>query len=465
MHVDDNAHITDIPHVYTILFLVIILCSLATWLVPAGRYERAEGRTSSYEIVPGTYRPVEPSPANMADVLTTVYRGMVSAGDVVFFLFITFPSIAIVAATGVFHALIAKTLALLREGARIWVIPLFIFMIGMASSTLSVFEEMFAFIPLFVGVSISMGYDALVGMSIVALGIGIGYSGACLNPFTVGIAQQIAGLELFSGAGYRIFCHIAMAAAASAYVMLYAARIAKDPSKSLLHGVKGKKPGIGKKINAEYPLTMRHIFVLLVLVFGIGSIVWGIIHRGWFFEQLTAIYLFIGIASGLIMGWPPDRISHVWAESAKEITSTCLKIALAKGVVLILNDAAILDTLVYWLTLPLSKMPRWAAAEAMLAIQTLINFFVPSGLGQVVVSMPIMAPLADALGISRQTAVLAFQFGDGLSNILWITGSMPVICSFAKVSPRKWMRWFLPLFALIYAVQSLCMAGALVIGY
>ncbi|MDR3279323.1 MAG: TIGR00366 family protein [Synergistaceae bacterium] len=465
MHVDDDAHITGIPHVYTTLFLVIILCSLATWIIPAGRYERINERDGVYEIVPGTYRPVESSPAAPTDTLTTVYRGMVSAGDTVFFLFITFSSIAIVVATGAFHALIAKLLTILKGEARIFVIPLFIFMIGFASSTMSVFEEMFPFIPLFVGVSVAMGYDALVGMSIVALGIGIGYSGSSFNPFTVGIAQQIAGIDLFSGAWYRVFCHIIMATVASLYVMIYAARVARDPSKSLLHETHRRNVHIEEKINAEYPLTFRHILVLIVLAFGIALIVWGVTRKGWFFEQLTAIYLFIGITSGLIMGWSPDKISHVWAEGAKEITSTCLKIALAKGVVLILSDSNTLDTLVYWLTIPLARMPRWAAAEAMLAVQTAINFFVPSGLGQVAVSMPIMAPLSDALNISRQTAVLAFQFGDGLSNILWITGSMPIICKFARVSPRKWLRWFVPLFAIIYAVQSLCMAGALYIGY
>jgi uncharacterized ion transporter superfamily protein YfcC len=204
---------------------------------------------------------------------------------------------------------------------------------------------------------------------------------------------------------------------------------------------------------------------MLAVVIGIGIIVWGVVTRGWLFQQLSAVYLGLAIVSGAIMGWPPDKISHIWAEGASQITSTCLKVALAKGVLLILQDALILDTVIKWMAAPLLAMPRWAAAEAMLFVQTAINFFVPSGSGQAVVSMPIMVPISDLAGISRQTAVLAFQFGDGLSNIMWITGSMPIICNFAKVPPRVWIRWFLPLFLMLIAVQMLCIAGALAIDY
>jgi uncharacterized ion transporter superfamily protein YfcC len=470
MHVvEDDAHRTGIPHVYTTLFVVIILCALATWVIPAGRYERAPDKAGVHEIViPDTYRQVEASPVGAAETMYTIYAGMVSAADTVFFLFITFPSIALVVKTGAFHALIARLITAFSGGSRVLVIPLFITIIGAASSTMSVFEEMFAFIPLFVAVAISMGYDALVGMSIVALGIGIGYSGSCLNPFTVGVAQRMMGLDLFSGAAYRIFCHAAMALVASSYVMIYASRIARDPTRSLLCGDKRRVARLEEMItaeNAEYKLTKRRVMVLFVMLLGLASIVFGVTRKGWFFEQLTAVYLLIGILSGLSMRWTPDKISTIWAEGAKEITSTCLKIALARGIVLIWIDANILDTVIYWLSGLLAKLPRVAAAEAMLMIQTLMNFFIPSGLGQVAVSMPIMGPLSDALGISRQTAVLAFQFGDGISNILWITGSMPVICNFAKVSPRVWLRWFFPLFCLIFATQMLCMAGALAIGY
>lgn len=465
MHVDDDAHVTGIPHVYTTLFIIIIFAALATWVIPSGEFERAVIESSGSFIIPETYHPTDSNPFGVMQTLSAVYNGMLTSANTVFFIFIAFASINVMVSTGAFHALIARLLSMFTEHKQILVIPLFIFLIGMASSTIAVFEEMFPFVPLFVAVAVSMKYDALVGMSIVALGIGLGYSGSCLNPFTIGIAQNLADLPPFSGAAYRFFCHIVMVIVASGYVMIYAIRVSHYPKRSLLYGHKSQVADIHKKVFHEHSMSIRHGLVLVILFIGIITIVFGVMDYGWYFEQLSAVYLIMAISSGLVMGWTPDKISHKWAEGAAEITSTCLKIALAKGIILILGEARILDTLIYWISAPLVSLPRWVAAEAMLVLQTLINFFVPSGSGQAVVSMPVMVPLADLLGISRQTAVLAFQFGDGISNILWLTGSMPIICKFAKVPPRKWLKFFLPLFALIFFVQMLCIAGALAINY
>ena len=465
MHVEDDSHVTGIPHVYTTLFAIIVIAALATWVVPGGRYDRKFNEYGNFSIVPNTYHEVKADPLGPMRVLSTVYRGMVQAADAVFFVFVAFASIAVVVSTGAFHALISRLLGVFRGHLQILMIPLFITLIGMASSTIAVFEEMFPFIPLFVAVAAAMGYDALVGMAIVALGIGLGYSGAFLNPFTVGIAQNLAGLPPFSGAQFRIFCHVVMIMVASGYVMIYAIRVLHNPENSLLYGHKKSLGVIEHKVFEEHPMHMRHVFVLLIMLVGIGSIIWGVTRRGWFLEQLTAVYLAMAIVSGAVMGWSPDKIAHRWAEGAAEITSTCLKIAMAKGVILVLDGGNILDTLIHWIASPLLTLPQWMAAEAMLALQTILNFFVPSGSGQAVVSMPIMVPLADLLGISRQIAVLAFQFGDGLSNIIWLTGSMPIICKFAKVPPRVWLKWFTPLFGLLFCTQMLCIAVALAIGY
>lgn len=465
MHVQDDGHATGIPHVYTILFFIIILAAFATWIVPAGQFDRSVTSTKELVIQPHTYERVERNPFGPMDTLSAIYKGMTVAADVVFFVFIAFASIAVAVKTGAFHALIAQLLRRFQGRWRILVIPIFITLIGMASSTISVFEEMFPFIPIFVGVATAMRYDALVGMGIVALGIGLGYSGSFLNPFTVGIAQNIAGLPPFSGAGYRIFCHFFMIVVASVYIMIYASRISHHPEKSSVRDVDLGYLHFDRHSIVELSLSRRQTMVLVIMLLGIGTLIWGMRNQNWYFAEITAVYLFIGIGSGLAMGWSPDKIAHKWADSASEITSTCLKIAMAKGILAILSEGHILDTIIYWFSEPLSHMPRWLAAEAMLLLQTAINFFVPSGPGQAVVSMPIMVPVSDVLGISRQTAVLAFQFGDGLSNVLWITGSMPIICKFAHVPPRKWLAWFFPLFCLLLLTQMICIAGALAIGY
>ena len=465
MHVDDDAHVTGIPHVFTALFALIILSMIATWIVPAGKLEKNPDLLHGIVFASQTYQEADSNPVGVMKALTTIYRGMVSAADTVFFVFITFSSISLMVSTGAFHAFIASLLCYFKGSTKILMIPLFITLIGMASSTIAVFEEMFPFIPLFVAIAIAMKYDALVGMSIVALGIGLGYSGAFLNPFTVGIAQNLAGLPPFSGAVFRIGCHLLMIAVASAYVMAYAIRISRKPEKSLMQGEKEAEVPIDGEVFAEHPLHARHGVILAIMLLGGVAIIWGVYRTNWSFEQLSSVYFCMALASGFVMGWSPNKIAHKWAESAAQITSTCLKIALAKGIVLILNNANVLDTIVYWTACPLMQLPKWGGAISMLAMQTIMNFFVPSGAGQAAVSMPIMIPVSDLLGISRQTAVLAYQFGDGLSNVLWLTGSMPIICKFAKVRPYKWLQWFIPLFCVLFLVQAFCISIALWIDY
>lgn len=462
MDLDNHNQSTGIPHVYTILFFIIILAAAATWFVPSGQYVRHVGEFGSV-IVPNTYHHVEGQSFGFMQTLSTIYRGMISSGETVFFIFIAFASISVIVATGAFHDIISKVLTYFGGPRRILIIPTFITIIGMLSSSTAVFEEMFSFVPLFVAVAMAMRYDALVGMAIVSLGIGLGYSGSFLNPFTVGVAQHLAELPPFSGAQYRIFCHIVMILVASGYVMVYAMRVAHDPSRSLMPN--HEPPSQSSTSFGSDELGPRHVAVLLIMVAGVGAIIVGVRMYGWFFEQISAVYLLMGISSGLVMGWSPDRIAHKWADSACLITPVCLKVALAKGIVLILDEAKIMDTIINVLAMPLLAMPRWVAAEAMLVVQTILNFFIPSGAGQAVVSMPLMIPLADLIGMSRQTAILAFQFGDGLSNLLWLTGSMPIICRFARVPPRRWLRFFIPLFFMIYVVQMFCIAGALAIGY
>lgn len=465
MAAHDETHLTGIPHVFTTLFIIIVIAAISTWIVPSGEFARVSRDSGVGVIVPGSYESMEAKPFGPMAAVSAVYRGMISAADIVFFVFMAFASITVTVKTGAFHVLIAQLLRLIDGRFRILVIPLFITLIGAASSTIAVFEEMFPFIPVFVGVATAMRYDALVGMSIVALGIGLGYSGSFLNPFTVGIAQNIAGLTPFSGAWYRIFCHVLMIVVASGYVMLYALRVSRSPEKSRVADIDIRNHHFDRHAIAELKLSPRQLKVLLIIVAGIAAIIWGMRVRGWFFPEIAAVYVFMAIASGLAMGWSPDKISHMWADSAAEIVSTCLKIAMAKGIIMILSEGRVLDTIIFWFVAPLSAMPRWFAAEAMLVFQTILNFFVPSGPGQALVSMPIMIPVADAMGISRQVAVLAYQFGDGLSNVLWISGSMPIICKFAQVPPRKWISWFFPLFCLLFLTQMLCIAVALAIGY
>ena len=435
-----------VPHIYVLLAGIIFICAIGTWVLPAGEFERKANEAGRMLVVPGTYHAVEANPIGFMDLLLSVYKGMNDAAGVVFFVFIAYASIGLVIKTGAFNGLLASMLRCLKGRVKVLIIPIFMILVGVGSSTVGMFEETYPFIPIFVGIATAMGYDAIVGMAIIGLAAGVGYSGAAMNPFTVGIAQSIAELPPLSGAGYRIFCHAAMVVVASAYTMHYALKVEKDPTKSIVYG-----DDIGSlKMDAndleKSPFGYREMSILLSLAVGIVVIVWGVKIKGWYFGEIAAAFLFMGLLAGGIIGWRPSEIAAKWADGLSEIAMAAIMIGIARGILIVLREGRIIDTIVYALSMPLGMIPRWAAAQTMLVIQTMINFVIPSGSGQAATSMPIMAPLSDLLGISRQISVLAFQFGDGLSNILWPTASMPILCGLARVKIDRWLKWFVPLF-------------------
>ncbi len=457
------------PHIYVLLFSIIVIAALASWVLPAGEFERVVNDAGRTVVVPGTYATVESSPVGLFQMFQCIYNGMVDGAGVILFVFVSYASIGLIISSGAFNGLIAGILRRTRGNARLMIIPLFMALLGAISSTIGCFEELLPFIPIFVTLAVALGYDALVGMSIVALGVGLGYSGAAMNPFTVGIAQDIAELTPLSGAGFRIFCHAVMIAVASAYVIRYGMKIQKTPTASLVYGetVLGGNASDLTDTDAleNHPFGTREKLVLLTLVVGIGVIVWGAFTYGWYFTEMSACFMIIGLVSAIIMGWSPNTIGEKLATSFSDIAMACMMIGFARGILSVLTAGNIIDTVVYGLSLPLTGLPTWLAGEAMLIVQSILNFLVPSGSGQATISMPIMTALSDVLGVSRQVAVLAFQMGDGLSNTMWPTAFAPVIAGLAGVKLSTWWKWYTPLFLLMVVTQMALIAVAVAIGF
>jgi uncharacterized ion transporter superfamily protein YfcC len=191
----------------------------------------------------------------------------------------------------------------------------------------------------------------------------------------------------------------------------------------------------------------------------------GVKFWGWYLGEIAAVFIVMAIVIGAIMGWSPNEFATRLTASIGDVTAACLMVGIARGIRVVLQQGSIIDTVVYGMALPLQHLPQWLAAETMLITQTLLNFLIPSGSGQAATSMPVMAPLSDLLGISRQTAVLAFQFGDGLSNILWPTSFAVVMASVAGIKVTTWWKWFVPLFLQLFVVQAIFMVIAVVVGY
>jgi uncharacterized ion transporter superfamily protein YfcC len=454
-----------LPHIFVLLTGIIFVCAIASWVLPAGEFERVPNAAGRMVVVPGTYHAVDPSPVGLFGAVKAIYSGMVDAAGVVFFVFLAYASISVLLSTGAFNGLVAGMLRLFRGKFRAVIIPFFIILLGTASSTIGMFEEALPFIPVFVGISIAMGYDAIVGIAIVSLGVGLGYSGAATNPFTVGIAQDIAGLPPMSGALYRVVCHLAMTAVASVYTVRYALRIQREPAKSLVYGEDFRKLAMDAKSLVKKPFGVREKLVLLDFAALLALVVYGCKNWCWRFEEICAVFIITAVIAAAIMGWGPNVIADKMVSGFGEITMACMMLGIARGIPVVLSQGRIIDTVVYGMAQPLAGLPAWLAGEAMLIFQTLLNFLIPSGSGQASTSMPIMAPLSDLLGVSRQVAVLAFQFGDGISNVLWPTAFAPVVAGLGGVRLATWWRWFVPLFMLILLTQMALVAIGTAIGW
>lgn len=453
------------PHIYVLLVCIIVICAIATWILPAGEFDRVKNAAGNTVVVAGTYHPIPATPVGPFETVQAIYGGMLDASNVIFFIMIAYASIGLIISSGAFNGLVSGLLRVFKGKSRSIIIPFFITVLGIASSTIGVFEEAFPFVPIFVGIAIAMGYDAIVGLAIVALGVGIGYSGAAMNPFTVGMAQSIAELPPMSGFEFRIFCHVCMIIVGSLYTMRYAIRIQEDPTKSLLYGTDLASHVKADENLENYKLGKREMGVLATLAIGIIIVVYGTKTYGWYLQELCSMFMIMGLVTAVIMGWGPSETAEKVAKSFADMAMAAMMVGLARAILVVLREGSIIDTVVYGMSLPLSYMPTWIAAECMLVIQTLLNFLVPSGSGQAVISMPIMAPLADLLGISRQVAVLCFQFGDGLSNIIWPTAFAPVLAALAGVKLERWWKWVTPVFLLLVFTQMICVAIAMFIGW
>lgn len=455
----------QLPHIYVLLFSVIIVCTILTWVLPAGEFDRvmneATGRTVA---VAGTFHTVEQSPVGIFQMFQSIYNGMCDAGSVTFFVFVSFASINIIIASGAFNGLVAGLLKVFKGKARVAIIPIFMFIVGIASSTIGLFEEWFPFVPVFAGIAMAMGFDAVVGMAIVAFGAAMGYSGAMMNPFTVGIAQGIAEVAPMSGTGYRFLCHMALLVVGSALTIRYALKVQADPSKSLVYGETGHITMSENDVQNS-PFGIREKLVLLILLGGIIAVVYGCKVYGWYFAELSAVFVIMGVLSALVMGWGPNKIGELYSKGFTDIAMACMMIGLARGILMVLQAGNIIDTVVYYFSLPLAAFPSWFCGVAMLIMQTLLNFFIPSGSGQAAASMPIMAPLADLLGVSRDTAVLAFQFGDGLSNVLWPTAYPAILAGLAGIKVEKWWKFAIPVGLALVLTQAGLMILAVLTGF
>ncbi|WP_324825858.1 YfcC family protein [Sinanaerobacter sp. ZZT-01] len=446
-----------IPHTYVLIFAIIILVTILTYIVPAGEFDRAQDeQTGRIFVVADSFHQVESTPVSPFDMFRSIHIAMDEVGYIIFFVLIIGGSFGIIQATGAIDAgigsMVKKT-----KGKEKLVIPLLMFVFSIAGAILGSAEEMLPFYPIIISLAIALGFDSITGTAIVLLGAGAGFAGAFLNPFTVGIAQGIAGLPLFSGMWYRLICYGIILSVSVFYVYRYASKIQKNPELSLVYEADKKK--INLQMEEIVTLNGRQKLVLLAFALGLIILSYGVVKLDFYVTELTAVFLIIGIVGGMIGGLSVNRIAETFVEGAKELVYGALVIGLATTVMVIMREGKIMDTLIFYLANMVKTLPPALSAIGMFFVQSIINVFVPSGSGQAAVSMPIMAPMADVVGITRQTSVLAFQFGDGFSNVISPTsGYFMAALAIGGIKWDKWAKWMWPLF-LIWCILGISLVA------
>ena len=471
MKADKNPKIKqkrEMPHIFVILLIIIVLATLCTWIVPAGTYDRILDEASGREIIdPNSFHYVEQTPVGPFDMFVSIEEGLIEAANITFLIFCAFSSLYLLEQTGAIDAAIALMVRKTRKHPKyanvIIVLCMVILAIWGSTGTMS-YEEIIAFIPIFVAVAIALGYDAMVGVAISVIPVGVGFASATVNPFTIGVAQTIAELPMFSGLGYRILILSVMIAITIAYVLWYARRIKKDPSKSLTYGIDMSDMTVDEE-RMNTPMTIQRKLSLLALLIAVGFMAWGLITQGWYINQCAAIFIILAIVVGIINHWNGNKIASTLVEGMGRGVLGAVIVGVARAVLVVMTKGGIIDTLVHACVSLIENLSLYASGVGMLIFQTLLNFLIPSGSGQAAVSMPIMTPIADIIGMNRQVAVLIFQFGDGFSNMLWPTSFMVIACAMAKIPLSKYYKWMLPFMGILFVTQCLFVFGAIAMNY
>lgn len=451
-----------VPHVYVLLLGLILICSLLSYVVPAGQYDMVT--VNGRDVVDAaTFHNVDSTPVTLMQFLSAVPRGITESAQIIAFIFIIGGAFAIIQETRAIEAGIGRLLQILKD--KTWVlIPLIMLLFALGGAVFGMSEETIPFIPIFVSLFIAMGYDSITGAAIVLCGAGAGFAGAFMNPFTLQVAQGIAELPILSGMEFRIVMFVVMITVTVAFVMWYANRVKKNPEKSPMYAVdRTREDKID--LNNLQPFGTREKLILLVFVAAIILLVYGVIKWYWYMDEISAVFLGMSIVIAVIAKMSPNQYANVLAKGMAEIASGALVVGFARGVLIVLTDGNILHTILNAAATLLGSLPSMVSAVGMYIFQCLLNFLVPSGSGQAAVSIPIMAPLGDLVGVTRQTSCIAFQLGDGISNIFTPTsGYFMAALALGKIPWTKWAKWILPLIGIQYALGAVFVVIAQLIG-
>lgn len=504
-----------VPHTYVIIFGVIIFSAILTWIIPAGSFEHTTkvlpDGSSREVIVEGTYHAVEANPQTW-QIFSSFFDGFTNQAHIIIFILLIGGAFWIMNASKAIDVGILAFLRFTRKlehkplmqklGINNVVMLLIMFMFSVFGAVFGMSEETIAFVIILIPLAISMGYDSITGLCMVYVAAHLGFAGAVLNPFTIGIAQGLSDLPLFSGIGYRMMCWLVINGVGFSFILWWAHRVKRNPERSpMYHADQYWRDRIGNADDSvayytpriaylswflvlgaivafavAYPSTTMkvgnsaftwpaipvaavafalfgflglrksvHYYILTLLAFTIIFLIVGVMGYGWYVTEIGTLFFAMGIASGIAMNRSANDITIMFLDGVKDIMSAALVVGLAGGIIVVLQDGLIIDTIMNNLANSLRGVGKTGSLGMMYGIQTMLNILIPSGSAKAALTMPIMAPFSDLIGVSRQATVMAFQFGDGFTNMITPTSGVLIgALGVARIPYEKWFRWALP---------------------
>jgi uncharacterized ion transporter superfamily protein YfcC len=524
-----------IPGTFTIVFFIVVAAAAATWVVPGGEFVRQTVTIADAQkeiVVPNSYHPVDNIP-QIWQIFSSFFNGFIKTADIIAFILIIGGAFWIFNHTRAIDTGIMAFLRTVNKWEKVKFfrkIPLHPFIMGCVMVMFSLFgavfgmsEETIAFVIIFIPLSISMGYDSIVGMAMCYLGAHVGFAGAMFNPFTIGIAQGLAELPPFSGLEYRVVCWFAFTLTGILFVLWYAAKVKKNPQFSPMYHwdeywrqrgskeqttqtqttsqssfsawfVWGVLTAVFVVLTFQFPLTpisfnnaTHHIpaigilgglffilggaalrrnvqyFILILLLFTVCFLIVGVLGYQWYIAEISMLFFIMGISAGIAYGCSFDKIFKLFLEGCKDISGAALVVAMAGGIIIILQDGKIIDTVLYQMSNALEGVGQTGSLGMMYLFQNTLNIIIPSGSAKAALTIPIMTQFADMLQLSRQTMVLAFQFGDGITNMITPASGVLLGClGAARIPYVVWVKWIWKLILVLFLLGFALLAGTLI---
>ncbi|HVG43466.1 MAG TPA: hypothetical protein VM890_02010 [Longimicrobium sp.] len=459
------------PHPLTLLLGCILLAMALSWVLPSGEYTRRDDPVTGRSIVvPGTYHAVPSASVGPFKALVDIPKGMIDAADVIFLVFLVGAAFTVVDQTGVLRRAVD---ALVRglEGRTWVVIPVISLLCATGGALIHMQEEFIALVPVLLVLTRRIGYDAVVAVAVSVGAAAVGSAFSPIDPFMVGIAQKLAQLPLLSGTGYRlVFLPLALAIWIGG-TLRYAARTRVAPGAATLEPT---EPGAvlpdsvateRAELDGTERMRTRDMMVLLLVVATFATYVYGILELEWGFNEMSGLFFAMGAIAGIVGGLGIGGTVDGYVRGFREMAFAGILIGFARAIYVVLQDGKIVDTIVSGLVAPVAALPVTLSALAMMVVQALIHFPVPSVSGQAVLTMPVLVPASDLLGLSRQVTVLAYQYGAGLTELIAPTnGALMAVLIAAGVRFDRWLKFALPLLALLFALGAVAVVAAIAIG-